>query len=193
MKSALYDQYTNEIVPKLMKALDIKNPMMVPKIEKICINVGMGSYLQKLGSKDFSFVENNITRIAGQKPVIKKAKLSVSNFKLREGQPVGISVTLRNEAAYNFLYKLINVVYPRIRDFRGQKANIFDKDGNCSIGIADHTAFPEAVVPEDSRKIHGLQIVIVTSTKNQEHSKVLLNEFGMPFIKPRKSKESDAK
>lgn len=184
MKSSLFQRYQNEIRPKLQKELGIKNPLQVPSIEKICINVGMGSYLQRLGSKDFSFVEENIKRISGQKPVVRKAKLSVSNFKLREGQPVGISVILRRDMAYNFLEKLIHIVYPRVRDFRGVNRNVFDSHGNCSVGFSDHTVFPEAVVPEDSRKIHGLQVTIITSTSDADHSHRLLESFGFPLKKP---------
>ena len=187
MKSVLYDQYQNETKAKLQKSLGIKNPLLVPKIEKISINLGMGSYLTRLGSKDYSFVEDNLINISGQKPVLRKAKMSVSNFKLREGQPVGLNVTLRGQSAYNFLYKLINIAYPRVRDFRGVNPNIFDKDGNCSLGFTDHTVFLEGKVPEDSRKVHGLQVTIVTSTKNPAHTKALLDEFGFPFIKPNKT------
>lgn len=182
MNSVLFDLYQKEIKGKIQKDFGIKNPMNVPSIEKVCVNVGMGSYLTRLGSKDFSFVEDNITRITGQKPVIKHARLSVSNFKLREGQPVGASVTLRKSAAYNFLYKLVNVAFPRVRDFRGIDAKL-DKDGNLTIGLNDHTVFPEAIVPENSQKVHGLEITIVTSTKNKEHSKALLDAFQIPFKK----------
>ena len=181
--SELYDQYQKEIRGKLQKELGIKNPLEVPTIEKIVLNIGMGSYLTRLGSKDYSFVEDNLTRIAGQKPVVRKSRLSISNFKLREQMPVGVSVTLRDQAAYNFLYKLIHVVYPRVRDFRGVNKNIFDKEGNCSLGFKDHTVFPEGTTPDDSRKIHGLQVTIVTSTNNAEHSKALLDAFGFPFKK----------
>ena len=183
MQSDLYDQYVKDIRPKLQKDLGIKNPMQVPCVQKININVGIGSYLQRLGSKDTSFVEENITNIAGQKPVIRKAKLSVSNFKLRKGMPVGFTVTLRSQAAYNFLYKLIHIVYPRVRDFRGVPRNIFDKHGNCSFGFTDHTVFPEGKMPEDTRKIHGLQVTVVTNTKNPEHSLKLMEAFGFPFKK----------
>ena len=190
MQSELYNQYQNDVRPTLQKELGITNPMQVPHVEKIVLNVGIGSYLQRLGSKDPSFVVDNVTRIAGQKPVIRNAKLSVSNFKLRQGMPVGVSVTLRQQAAYDFLYKLINVVCPRIRDFRGINNAIFDKDGNCSFGLTDHTVFPEAIVPEDSRKIHGLQITVVTSTKNPEHSKKLMESFGFPFKKRPNAQQS---
>jgi large subunit ribosomal protein L5 len=184
MHSGLLERYQTEIAPKLQKDLGLKNPMQVPRIMKVVINVGMGSYLAKLGSKDTSYVEENIRLIAGQKPVTRSARMSVSNFKVREGMPVGLSVTLRGAAAYNFLDKLIHVVYPQVRDFRGVKANCFDKDGNVSFGFSDHTVFPEMTIPEDSRKIHGLQVTLVTSTKNKEHSKQLLDAFGFPFKKP---------
>jgi len=183
MQSNLFDRYQKEIKPELQKALGLSNSMQVPKIEKICVNIGMGSYLQKFGSKDFSDVEKNMTLITGQKPVVRRARMSVSNFKLREGSPVGMSVTLRGQAAYNFLEKMIHVVYPRVRDFRGVSAKIFDKDANCSIGLNDHTVFPEVEIPEDARRVHGMQVTIVTNTKNTEHSKALLDAFGFPFRK----------
>lgn len=183
MNSPLHEKFKKEIRPSLQKKLNIKNIMDVPKIEKICVNVGMGSYLQKTGKKDYSFVEENIQKITGRKPVVRKAKLSVSNFKLREGQPVGISVTLRGDAAYNFLDKIVHIVYPRERDFRGVARNVFDKDANCSLGFRDHTVFPEGVQPEDSRQIHGLQVTIVTSTKKKEYSQALLEALDFPFKK----------
>ena len=192
MNSDLYEQYVNEIRPKLQKELGIKNPMQVPQITKINLNVGMGSYLQKLGSKDTSFVVSNLEQIAGQKPVIRNSKLSVSNFKLRKGMPVGVAVTLRKQSAHNFLYKLINVVYPRVRDFRGVPRNIFDKDGNCSFGFTDHTVFPEGVMPEDTRKIHGLQVTVVTNTKNPEHAQKLMEAFGFPFKKQPKTQAENS-
>ena len=184
MKSELLEKYQTEIRAKLQKDLGIKNPMDVPRIEKITINAGIGSYLQRLGSKDPSYVEECLTEIAGQKTLLNKSKVSISNFKLREGMPIGVSVTLRKEGAYNFLYKLINLVYPRVRDFRGVLGNPFDKDGNCSVGFKDHTAFMEMEKPENLNKIFSLQVTIVTSTKNKEHSKALLTEFGFPFVKP---------
>ncbi|MCF7812117.1 50S ribosomal protein L5 [Candidatus Gracilibacteria bacterium] len=181
--SPLYEQYKKEIAHALKKELQIKNILQVPRIEKICVNIGMGSYLQRLNSKDFSFVEENVRLITGQKPIIRYSKMSVSNFKLREGQPIGASVTLRGQAAYNFIDKLIHVVYPRVRDFRGIPRNIFDTKGNCSIGFSDHTVFPEAVTPEDSRRIHGLQVTIVTSADNSEHAGMLLEKMKFPFRK----------
>lgn len=183
MYTSLHERYQKEIRGALMKQLGLKNPMQVPKIEKVCINIGMGSYLQSLGKKDYSAIMDNITRIAGQKPVVKHARLSVSNFKLREGQPVGMSVTLRGEKAYDFLDKLINVVYPRVRDFRGVKRKSFDKFGNCSFGFNDHTVFPEVVQPESTREIHGLQVVVVTSAKDEAGGRALMEAFSFPFKK----------
>ena len=181
--STLLERYQKEIKPVLMKELGIKNPLQVPGIAKVCVNVGMGSYLHKLGSKDFSMVEENIKLITGQKPVVRKSRKSISNFKVRENQPVGISVTLRGKRAYNFVDKLINVVYPRVRDFRGVATSIFDRDGNCSVGFADHTVFPEITRPEDARRVHGLQITIAFSGKDKEQNQKLLEKFGFPFKK----------
>ncbi|HEY5714241.1 MAG TPA: 50S ribosomal protein L5 [Candidatus Gracilibacteria bacterium] len=178
--SALYDRYNKDIVPALMKELGVKNPMQIPRIEKVVVNVGMGTFLN--GSKDYSFVEENIVAITGQKPVVRKARMSVSNFKLREGMPVGLMTTLRGQAAYDFLYKIINVVYPRERGFQGVKKNIFDKDGNCSFGFKEHTVFPEAPVT-DVNKTHGLQVTVVTNTDNSGHAFKLMEAFGFPFKK----------
>jgi large subunit ribosomal protein L5 len=183
MTSILYDKYVKDIQPTLQKSLGIKNKIDVPGIEKVIIASGIGSYLQRLGSKDPSYVVNNLTQISGRKPILRKAKKAVSNFKLREGMPVGVSVTLRGREAYDFVYKLINIVFPRVRDFRGTKSNIFDANGNCSIGLNDHTVFPEVSIPEDMRKIHGIQVTIVTTAKNPEQGKALLTEFGFPFKK----------
>ena len=178
--SALYDKYQKEIVPHLMKELGLKNPMQIPRIEKVVVNVGMGTFLG--GSKDYSFVEENMTAITGQKPVVRKARLSVSNFKLREGMPVGLMTTLRGQSAYHFLYKVINVVYPRVRGFQGVKRNIFDKRGNCSFGFKEHTVFPESPVT-DANKTHGIQVTVVTNTGNSEHAQKLMEAFGFPFKK----------
>lgn len=183
MQSELYIQYQEKIKAALGKELGIKNPTQIPAIDKVCINVGIGSYLQRLGSKDPSFVVDNIEAITGRKAVVRNAKLSVSNFKLRKGMPVGVSVTLRRQEAYDFLYKLVNVVYPRVRDFRGVGRTIFDTEGNCSFGFKDHTVFPEVGIPEDSRKVHGIEVTVVTTTKNPEHTEKLLEAFGFPLKK----------
>ena len=183
MKSDFFAQYKNEIRPKLQKKLKL-NLMQIPSIEKIVVNAGIGSFLKKINSKNPDFVIENLTKICGQKPVLRKAKVSVSNFKVREGMPVGVSTTLRKHAAYNFLGKLIHIVFPRVRDFRGVKKNIFDPNGNCSFGFSDFTVFPETEIPEDSRKIHGLQVTIVFSgEKNPEFSRQFLELFNFPFKK----------
>ena len=165
--------------------------MQVPKIEKICINVGMGSYILKSGKKDYSFVEQTLSSIVGQKPVLRKARLAVSNFKLREGMPVGLSVTLRRDAAYNFLDKMIQIALPRVRDFRGISRKIFDRKGNCSIGFVDQTVFPEGELRDDLSRPYGLQVTIVTNTENSEHAMRLLEMFDFPFRKETKGKESN--
>jgi len=188
MASALQQRYQQVIQPRLIKALGMKNVMQAPRIEKIVVNVGMGSYLHRLGTKDFGTVEETLTKITGQKPVLRKSRLSVSNFKLREGMPVGMCVTLRGESAYDFLDKVINIVFPRVRGFRGVKRNIFDKDGNCSFGFTEHTVFPE-VDTEDPRKVHGVQVTIVTSTKDKEHTEKMLQEMGFPFLAKHEAKE----
>ncbi len=182
MNSQLYEQYQKEIAPKLQKEFGMTNVMQVPKIEKVVVNIGMGSYLQRLGTKDYSHVEEAMTAITGQKPVVRKARLSVSNFKLREGMPVGLVATLRGDNAYYFLDKVINIVYPRVRGFRGVKRSIFDKDGNCSFGFTEHTVFPEISV-DDARKVHGVQVTVVTNTKDKKYTERLLEEMGFPFVK----------
>lgn len=180
--STLFQSYQKVIAPKLQKELGLKNAMQVPKIQKICVNVGMGSYLQRVGTKDYSLVENTVTSITGQKPKVSKARLSVSNFKLREGMPVGVSVTLRGAAAYDFLDKIINVVYPRVRGFQGVKKNIFDSNGNCSFGFSDHTVFPEIHL-DDVKRTHGVQVTVVTNSDDVEHNRALMDSFGFPFRK----------
>lgn len=188
MSSELQQRYQKEILPKIIKDLGMKNKMQAPRILKVVVNVGMGSYLHRLGTKDFGTVEETLTKITGQKPVLRKSRMSVSNFKLREGMPVGMCVTLRGDRAYDFLDKVINVVFPRVRGFRGIKRNIFDKDGNCSFGFSEHTVFPE-VEAEDPRKVHGVQVTIVTSTKDKDQTVKLLEEMKFPFIAKHEAKE----
>lgn len=192
MASELQQRYQKTIAPALLKSLGLKNQMQLPRIEKVVVNVGMGSYLQRLGTKDYGTVEDTLTKITGQKPTVRKSRMSVSNFKLREGMPVGMTVTLRGDAAYNFLDKVINVVYPRVRGFRGVKRNIFDRDGNCSFGFTEHTVFPEVDV-EDVRKVHGVQVTVVTSSKDQDHNRALMEALDFPFIKPTEAPAPEAK
>ena len=155
--------------------------MEIPKIEKVVLNMWIWTYI-RTGSKDYSTLQNDLALIAGQQPVVRLAKKAVSNFKLRIGMPVGLSVTLRGERMYAFLEKLIDVVLPRVKDFRWVSKKSFDTEGNYNFGIKEHTIFPE--VPQlDVVKSHWLQITIKTNTKNQEASKMLLEEIWIPFSK----------
>lgn len=183
MQSNLLQRYHKDLVPALAKTLGIKNAMQIPRIEKVCVNVGVGSYLQRIGKKDTAEIEEAIAAITGQKPVVRKARMSVSNFKLREGMPVGVSVTLRNDRAYSFMDKVINIVFPRVQGFRGVKSAIFDANGNCSFGFKEHTVFPEISV-DDGRRVHGVQITIVFNTNDADANKKLLESMGFPFVKP---------
>jgi len=177
----LKDQYQKEILPALQKKLGIKNVNAVPKITKVVVNAGLGSAYTS-GTKDFTVFTENFKAITGQAPVIRKATRAISNFKLREGLPNGVMVTLRGDRMYDFLNKLINVVFPRIRDFRGISRKAFDGHGNYSVGIKEHTVFPE-INPDDIVKIHGLQICINTTAQNNEDGMALLTAFGFPFKK----------
>lgn len=173
------EQYNKEVAPKLMEVLKIKNVSALPKLKKITINAGIGS--QTSNNKNFvNEVVENVTLIAGQKPVVRKAKKAISNFKLREGMPVGVSVTLRGQRMYDFFGKLVDVVFPRIRDFRGLNSKSFDGKGNYSIGFKDHTVFPE-INPDDIVQIHGLQINIETTAEDNNGAMELFDIYKFPF------------
>jgi large subunit ribosomal protein L5 len=175
------DQYLNTILPALAKELGIENPMQVPRIEKIVLNMGIGTYVAA-GNKDFSSLKNDLALITGQLPRVNHARIAISNFKLRQGMPVGMMVTLRGDRMFDFLEKLITIVLPRVRDFRGISARGFDQAGNFNFGIKEHTIFPE--VPQlDVVKSHGLQVTVKFKTQSTEHSKALLNKLGFPFTK----------
>lgn len=171
-------EYRDKILPSLQKKTGIKNPHSVPKFDKITVNVGVGTYLK--GEKDVSAVVDGISRITGQKPVVRKSTKSISNFKLREGMPVGVSVTLRGDHMYDFLERLIKIVFPRIRDFRGFSTRSFDGRGNYSLGIHDHLIFPEIPTDEIIRPF-GVQVTMTTTAKTDAEAKMLLEEFGFPF------------
>ncbi|PUD07974.1 50S ribosomal protein L5 [Helicobacter pylori] len=174
--------YQNEVRIKLAQELDIKNPMLLPKLEKIVISVGAGAY-----AKDMKIMQNiaqTISLIAGQKAVITKAKKSVAGFKIREGMAVGAKVTLRNKRMYNFLEKLIVISLPRVKDFRGISRNGFDGRGNYTFGINEQLIFPE-VVYDDIMISHGMNITMVTSTDNDKEAFKLLELLGLPFAKVR--------
>jgi len=180
MPSRLKDNYNQSLKTKLAKDLGLKNINEVPKIQKVVLNIGLG----KAGD-DKRIIEvatNTIRKITGQQPAITYARQSIANFKLREGQKNGLMVTLRGEKMYEFLDRLINVVLPRLRDFHGVNKKSFDSSGNYSMGFKDQSVFPELGF-EDTNILHGIQITIVTSTDNKDHSKALLTAFGMPYEK----------
>jgi large subunit ribosomal protein L5 len=176
--SRLYEQYKQELTPKLMEKFQYKNVMQVPKVDKVILNIGVGEAVQNPKSLDGAV--SDLTIIAGQKPVITKAKHSIAGFKLREGVPIGCKVTLRGERMYEFLDRLINIVLPRVRDFRGVSPQAFDGRGNYSLGIKEQTIFPE-IEFDKIDKIRGLEVVIVTSAKTDEEARELLRSMGMPF------------
>ena len=174
----LKTHYTEKVVPELMKKFSFNNTHQVPAVKKIVINSGFSATADK---KHIDYVNEEIAKIVGQKPVTTKAKLSISNFKLREGQPIGCKVTLRGKTMYEFLNRLINIALPCIRDFRGVP-NKFDGKGNYTLGIADHSIFPE-VNADGTNANMGMDICINTSANNDEEGRELLALFGMPFRK----------
>jgi len=176
----LKEQYNQEVVPAMQKKFGFKNKMAVPRLEKVILNVGISA-----GRNDEKFqnlVERTLTRISGQKPVFTKARLSVSSFKIREGNIVGAKVTIRGKRMEEFLEKLIHITLPRIRDFRGISPKSVDKNGNLTIGFKEHLAFPEIDTAE-LELIHGLEIVITTTAKNKEQGLELFKLIKMPFKK----------
>jgi len=177
---ALKDMYINECVPALKEEFGYINAMEIPKIEKIVLNMGLGEAVQN--PKIVEGAAEELTRIAGQKAVITKAKKSIATFKLREGMPIGCRVTLRGSKMYDFLSKLVNIALPRVRDFRGISTKTFDGRGNFSMGIKEQIIFPE-IDYDKIDKIKGLNITIVTSAKTDKEAFFLLNKMGMPFKK----------
>ncbi len=176
--SRLKDKYNNEVVPALVKEFGYTSSMAVPKIKKVVLNMGLGEAIYNIKVLDNAVEE--LALIAGQKAVIRKAKKSIAGFKLREGMPIGCSVTLRRGKMYEFLDKLFNVALPRVRDFRGLPNKCFDGRANCSIGIKEHIIFPE-IDYDKIDKIKGLNITIVTSGNTNEEGMFLLKSLGMPF------------
>lgn len=165
-------------MPALKEAFGYDNVMQVPKIKKVVVNIGYGRHTKEKNYIDH--VEKTLRVITGQKPVHNKARKSISNFKVREGMPIGVSVTLRGPNMYEFLYKLIHLVLPRVRDFRGINRKAFDRQGNYTIGFKEQLAFPE-VTAEMNDIIHGLEVIIVTSAKNPKEGTALLEKLGFPF------------
>ncbi len=176
----LAEMYKRDVVPTLMKRFNYRNPMQVPRLEKISINIGVGQATQD--AKLVEAAAHDLEAIVGQKVVITRAKKSISNFKLREKMPIGCRVTLRREMMYEFLDRFISVTIPRIRDFRGVSDKSFDGRGNYTIGIKEHTVFPEIDVDKIAR-IFGMDITFVTTAKTDQEAYELLKAFGMPFVK----------
>jgi large subunit ribosomal protein L5 len=176
--SQLKNIYEKEVVPKLMETFKYKNIMQVPALGKIILNMGLGEAIQNIKVLDSAAEE--LKAIAGQKPVITRAKKSIAAFKLREGMPIGCMVTLRRQRMYDFYYKLVNIALARVRDFRGVSAKAFDGRGNYSLGIKEHIIFPE-IDYDKIDKIKGLNISIVTTARTDEEGRQLLGLMGMPF------------
>ncbi len=176
----LKEQYISEVAPALMKKFGYENVMQIPKLDKVVINVACGE--AKENSKVIDAVMNDLAAITGQKPIVCKAKKSVANFKLREGQAIGVKVTLRAEKMYEFVDRLFNVAFPRVRDFKGINANSFDGRGNYSTGIKEQLIFPE-IEFDKVDKVRGMDINFITTAKTDEEAKELLTLLGAPFAK----------
>lgn len=180
MNKTLQEVYKEQIAPELKKKLGLKNVNAVPRVTAVRINVGIGSHVA--AGKDHEEIVKNVTMIAGQKPMVTISKKAISNFKLKINMPSGVIATLRGRRMYDFIAKLVHVVFPRIRDFRGISKKSFDGHGNYSIGVREHTIFPE-VQTDDVSKTHGLQITIQTNANDDEKAFELLKAFGFPFKK----------
>jgi len=176
----LREEYNKKIRKELAKELGHSNIMEVPTLSKIVINVGAGASLTE--PEAMEEIVDMITKISGQKPMINKARKAVSAFKVREGMDIGVSVTLRGNRMWEFFDKLVNIVFPRVKDFRGLEVSAFDGSGNYSIGIEDHTVFPE-IDANNIRKIRSLEVTIVTNAKDDKSGKAFLDKFGFPFKK----------
>ena len=172
------EYYENEVTPRLKERLGYTNPMQVPRLDKIVLNMGLGEAINNIKILDSAVEE--LRAIAGQQPVIRRAKKSIAAFKLRKGMPVGCMVTLRRERMYDFFNKLVNIALPRVRDFRGIPADAFDGRGNYTVGLKEQIVFPE-IDYDKIDKIKGLNITIVTTAKTDEEARELLREMGMPF------------
>jgi large subunit ribosomal protein L5 len=180
MSGLLKERYRSEVAPALMKALNLKNVMQVPRINKVVVNIGVGEALDNAKALDAAVVDLNL--ITGQKPVIAKARKSIANFKLREGRAIGAKVTLRGERMWSFLDRLMNIALPRVRDFRGVSPNSFDGRGNYTLGFREQLVFPE-IEYDKIDKLRGLEVTIVTTASNDDHGRQLLQMLGMPFRK----------
>lgn len=180
MATRLQEKYNSEIVPALFKKFEFKSVMQVPRIEKIVINMGVGDAVQNPKVLDSAVADLEL--ISGQKPVVTRAKKSIAGFKLREGMPIGVKVTLRGERMYHFMDKLFNVSLPRVRDFRGVSNKAFDGRGNYTLGLKEQLVFPE-IDYDKIDKLRGMDIVFVTTANTDEEGHALLEQLGMPFAK----------
>ena len=180
MSHRLKERYQEELIPELMKSLDLKNVMQVPRVEKVVINIGVGEAIDNAKALDAAVSDLSI--ITGQKPIVTKAKKSIANFKLREGRSIGAKVTLRGYRMWAFLDRLMNVALPRVRDFRGVSPNSFDGRGNYTLGLREQLIFPE-IDYDQIDKIRGFEVSIVTSAGDDDQGRQLLQLLGMPFRK----------
>lgn len=178
MKPRLREHYETQVVPKLVDEFGFDNPMRIPRLEKIVLNVGLGS--AKDEPKLLDSVVAELALISGQQPIVTKARKSVSNFALREGMPVGVKVTLRGARMYEFMDRYISTAIPRVRDFRGLNSRAFDGRGNYTVGVREQMIFPE-IDYDDIVRVHGMDITFVTTTDKDDEALVLLREMGMPF------------
>ena len=176
----MQEKYNNEVVPALRKAFDLKNIMQVPRIAKVVVNIGMGEAMDN--PKAMEAAVSDLTTITGQKPVMTKARKSIANFKLREGRLIGTKVTLRGDRMWSFLDRLLNTALPRVRDFRGVSGNAFDGRGNYTLGLRDQLIFPE-IEYDKIDKLRGMEVTIVTTAKDDDQARTMLQLLGMPFSK----------
>ncbi len=180
MMNKMQERYQNEVVQTLIKAFGYKNVMQVPRIDKVVLNIGLGS--EQDNAKALEAAMGDLTTITGQKPVMTKARKSIANFKLREGRIIGTKVTLRGKKMWYFLDRLINIALPRVRDFRGVSPEAFDGRGNYTLGLKDQLIFPE-IEYDKIDKLRGMEVTIVTTAKSDDHARLMLQLMGMPFKK----------
>jgi large subunit ribosomal protein L5 len=178
MPSRLLDKYRQDVVPAMVKEFNYTTPMQAPRLQKVVINIGLGEAIQN--AKALDAASGDLSIITGQRPVITKAKKSIAAFKLRQGMPIGVMVTLRGDRMYDFFDKLVNVALPRVRDFQGVSPNSFDGRGNYSLGLREQLIFPE-IEYDRIDKLRGMQVTIQTSARNDEEARRLLQMMGMPF------------
>ncbi|MEZ4459616.1 MAG: 50S ribosomal protein L5 [bacterium] len=184
----LLDKYKNEVTPALVEEFGFRNPMEVPRIEKVVINMGLGEAVQSPKIIEAAVAE--LATISGQKPVVTRARQSIATFKLREGMPIGAKVTLRGQRMFEFLERLIYVALPRVRDFKGISDKAFDGHGNYSLGVREQIIFPE-IDYDKVDKIRGMNITIVTTAETDDHARALLRHMGMPFVRREKREQAE--